>query len=34
MTETIEKPATAALTPQARVDAWLADFEAALGGRD
>jgi putative flavoprotein involved in K+ transport len=34
MTETIEKPATAALTPQARVDAWLADFEAALAARD
>ncbi|TPG31222.1 flavin-containing monooxygenase [Mycolicibacterium hodleri] len=34
MTETIEKPAAAALTPQARVDAWLADFEAALAVRD
>ena len=34
MTETIEKPATAALTPQARVDAWLADFEAAMAVRD
>jgi putative flavoprotein involved in K+ transport len=34
MTETIEKPATAALTPKARVDAWLADFEAALAVRD
>ncbi len=34
MTETIEKPAPAAPTPQARVDAWLADFEAALRVRD
>jgi putative flavoprotein involved in K+ transport len=35
MTDTIEKPAAAAgLTPQARVDAWLADFEAALAVRD
>lgn len=34
MTETIEKPASAALTPQARVDAWLANFEAALAVRD
>jgi putative flavoprotein involved in K+ transport len=34
MTELIEKPAAAALTPQARVDAWLADFEAALAVRD
>jgi putative flavoprotein involved in K+ transport len=34
MTDTIEKPATADLTPQARVDAWLADFEAALAVRD
>ena len=34
MTETIEKPAAAAITPQARVDAWLADFEAALAVRD
>ena len=30
MTDTIEKPAAAAITPQARVDAWLANFEAAL----
>src|SRR3954453_204594 len=34
MTELIEKPASAALTPQTRVDAWLADFEAALAVRD
>jgi DNA-binding CsgD family transcriptional regulator len=34
MTETIEKPAAAATTPQARVDAWLANFEAALAVRD
>ena len=34
MTDTIEKPASTALTPQARVDAWLADFEAALAVRD
>ena len=34
MTDTIEKPAATALTPQARVDAWLADFEAALAVRD
>src|SRR6195952_2177423 len=34
MTELIEKPAAAALTPQARVDAWLADFEAAMAVRD
>ncbi|KQY07460.1 FAD-dependent oxidoreductase [Mycobacterium sp. Root135] len=34
MTETIEKPASAAITPQARVDAWLANFEAALAVRD
>jgi len=34
MTDTIEKPASAALSPQARVDAWLADFEAALAVRD
>ncbi|MGH3640452.1 MAG: NAD(P)-binding domain-containing protein, partial [Mycobacterium sp.] len=34
MTDTIEKQATAALTPQARVEAWLADFEAALAVRD
>ena len=34
MTDIIEKPATAALTPQARVEAWLADFEAALAARD
>ncbi|MDT5336446.1 MAG: putative flavoprotein involved in transport [Mycobacterium sp.] len=34
MTETIEKPATAPPTPQARVDAWLADFEAAVAVRD
>ena len=34
MTDTIEKPAATAPTPQARVDAWLADFEAALTVRD
>jgi putative flavoprotein involved in K+ transport len=34
MTDTIEKQATAAPTPQARVEAWLADFEAALAVRD
>ena len=34
MTDTIDKPAAAAVTPQARVDAWLADFEAALAVRD
>jgi putative flavoprotein involved in K+ transport len=34
MTDIIEKPAPAVLTPQARVDAWLADFEAALAARD
>jgi putative flavoprotein involved in K+ transport len=34
MTDIIEQPATAALTPQARVDAWLAEFEAALDARD
>ncbi|MBB5166175.1 NAD(P)/FAD-dependent oxidoreductase [Mycobacterium sp. AZCC_0083] len=34
MTDTMEKPATAGLTPQARVDAWLADFESALATRD
>ena len=32
MTQTIETPA--ALTPQQRVDAWLADFETALATRD
>ncbi|CAN5868248.1 NAD(P)/FAD-dependent oxidoreductase [soil metagenome] len=32
MTQTLEQ--TTALTPQARVDAWLADFEAALAVRD
>ncbi len=34
MTDIIEKPAPAALTPQARVEAWLADFEAALAACD
>ena len=33
MTQTIE-PITTASSPQARVDAWLADFEAALAVRD
>ena len=33
MTQTLE-PQTTALTPQERVDAWLADFEAALAVRD
>jgi putative flavoprotein involved in K+ transport len=33
MTSTLETPATV-LTPQERVDAWLADFEAALAVRD
>jgi putative flavoprotein involved in K+ transport len=32
MTQTLEQ--TTALTPQSRVDAWLADFEAALAARD
>lgn len=36
MTQTLEPPATDAGTaePQQRVDAWLADFEAALASRD
>ncbi|WP_284224395.1 flavin-containing monooxygenase [Mycobacterium antarcticum] len=34
MTETIEKPAATAPTPQVRIDAWLADFEAAIAVRD
>src|SRR4051812_3508128 len=34
MTDIIEEPATTALTPRTRVDAWLADFEAALAVRD
>ncbi|BDX29988.1 FAD-dependent oxidoreductase [Mycobacterium antarcticum] len=34
MTETIEKPAATTPTPQARIDAWLADFEAAIAVRD
>jgi putative flavoprotein involved in K+ transport len=34
MTDTIEKPVPAATTPQGHVDAWLADFEAALAVRD
>ena len=33
MTSTLE-PQTTPLTPQDRVDAWLADFEAALAVRD
>ena len=34
MTSTLEPQTTPELTPQERVDAWLADFEAALAGRD
>jgi putative flavoprotein involved in K+ transport len=33
MTQTIDAP-VATLSPQERVDAWLADFEAALAARD
>ncbi|MDT5302207.1 MAG: putative flavoprotein involved in transport [Mycobacterium sp.] len=34
MTQTIDARTAAAVSPQARVDAWLADFEAALASRD
>jgi putative flavoprotein involved in K+ transport len=34
MTDTIEKQSATDLAPQARIDAWLADFEAALAVRD
>ena len=35
MTQTMEPAAAAKFqTPQERVDAWLADFEAALAARD
>ncbi|MDT5103907.1 MAG: putative flavoprotein involved in transport [Mycobacterium sp.] len=34
MTQTIDASTTAATSPQARIDAWLADFELALASRD
>ena len=34
MTSTLDPQTTTDLTPQQRVDAWLADFEAALAVRD
>ncbi|WP_026181355.1 NAD(P)/FAD-dependent oxidoreductase [Demetria terragena] len=34
MTDTIEQPTATAHSPQARVDAWLADFEEALARED
>ena len=34
MTQTIDAHTATAMSPQARVDAWLADFEAALATRD
>ena len=34
MTQTIDAPITTATSPQERIDAWLADFEAALAVRD
>ncbi|PRC47349.1 FAD-dependent oxidoreductase, partial [Mycobacterium sp. ITM-2017-0098] len=34
MTSTLESQTTSDLTPQQRVDAWLADFESALAVRD
>jgi putative flavoprotein involved in K+ transport len=34
MTQTIDARTAAAMSPQARIDAWLADFELALASRD